>query len=177
VAGLLAGLATGGSLRSLLEIRLRWPLVVLAALAVRLLGILGPLSRSPLAPALFSASLVALIAWTVWHRHVLRGWWLLALGLATNLAVVLANGGRMPVSRAAAGTVSSSLIDKGVSGQYVLTGPGTRAEWLDDWILLPGPLGRVFREVYSPGDFVVCFGLALVFFLATRPQRGRRTET
>src|SRR5437899_8195991 len=98
--GLLVGLATGGRLRPLLELRLRWPLVVLAALAVRLLGVMRPLASWPLTPLLFTASLVALLAWTLWHRQVLRGSWLIALGVAMNLAVVLANGGRMPVARA-----------------------------------------------------------------------------
>ncbi|MDQ6922423.1 MAG: DUF5317 domain-containing protein [Candidatus Dormibacteraeota bacterium] len=169
VAGLLAGLVTGGSLRRLLELRLRWPVVVLAAVIVRLIGVLGPLATSPLTPLLFAASLAALLAWTLWHRDALRGSWLLAIGLALNLAVVLANGGRMPVARAAAGGASSALVRRGVWGQYVLAGPGTRLEWLEDWLRLPPPLDRVFRETYSPGDLVVCLGLGLVFFLATRP--------
>jgi hypothetical protein len=174
-AGLLAGLATGGSLRDLLQRRLRWPLVVVAALAVRLLGVLGPLATSPLTPLLFAASLAALLAWSVWHRDVLRGSLLIALGLAINLAVVLANGGRMPVSRAGAGGASSALVRHRVWGQYALAGPSTRLHWLGDWIVFPPPVGRVVREVYSPGDLVVCLGLGLVFFFATRPAGAFRT--
>jgi hypothetical protein len=170
VAGLLAGLATGGSLRHLLELRLRWPLLVLAALAVRLLGDFGPLATSPLTPLLFALSLVGLLAWSLWHRHLLRGSWLIVAGLAGNLAVVLANGGRMPVSRAGAGAASSALVRRGVWGQYVLAGPSTRLHWLGDWMVFPAPIGRVFREVYSPGDLVVSLGLGLVFFFATRPS-------
>lgn len=176
VAGLLAGLATGGSLRHLLQLRLRWPLVVAAALAVRLLGVLGPLATSPLTPLLFAASLAALLAWSLWHSDVLRASWLIALGLAINLAVVLANGGRMPVSRAGAGLASSVLVRHGVWGQYALAGPGTRLHWLGDWIVFPPPVGRVVREVYSPGDLVVCLGLGLVFFFATRPSGAIPTQ-
>jgi len=176
VAGLLAGLATGGSLRHLLQLRLRWPLVVVAALAVRLLGVLGPLATSPLTPLLFAVSLVALLAWSLWHREVLRGSPLIALGLAINLAVVLANGGRMPISRAGAGAASSALVRRGVWGQYTLAGPGTHLQWLEDWILFPPPVGRVVREVYSPGDLVVCLGLGLALFFATRPPGPIRTQ-
>jgi hypothetical protein len=176
LAGLLAGLATGGSLRHLLALRLRWPLVVLAALAVRLLGVFGPLATSPLTPLLFAASLVALLTWSLWHRDVLRGSWLIAVGLAINLAVVLANGGRMPVSRAGAGDASSALVRHGVWGQYALAGPATRLHWIGDWIVLPPPVGRVVREVYSPGDLVVCLGLGLVFFFATRSSGAIRTQ-
>jgi hypothetical protein len=171
-----AGLAAGGSMRRLLQLRLRWPLVVVAALAVRLLGVRGPLVASPLTPLLFAASLLALLAWALWHRDVLRGSSLIALGLAINLAVVLANGGRMPVSRAGAGAASSALARRGVWGQYTLAGSGTRLHWLGDWIAFPPPVGRVVREVYSPGDLVVCLGLGLVFFFATRPAGPIRTQ-
>jgi hypothetical protein len=160
----------------MLELRLRWPAVVLGALAIRLLGVFGPLATSPLTPPLFTASLVALVGWALWHRDVLRGSWLIATGLTLNLAVVLANSGRMPVARAAAGGRSSALIRLGAWGQYVLAGPGTRLAWLADWLRLPPPLARVFPEVYSPGDLVVCLGLGLVFFFATRPSGAFRGQ-
>ena len=175
-AGLLVGLASGGNLRPLLALRLRWPLVVLAAVAVRLLGVMPPLATWPLTPLFFAASLLALLAWTLWHREVLRGSWLIALGLAMNPAVVLANGARMPVARAGAGDTSSALVRRGQWGQYALAGRGTRLAWLGDWLLLPQPLGRVFREVYSPGDLVICLGLGVVFFFATRPSGAVPTQ-
>jgi hypothetical protein len=46
------------------------------------------------------------------------------------------------------------------------------AIWLGDRLQFPAPLGRVFREIYSPGDLVVCLGLGVVFYLATRPSSG-----
>ena len=170
VAGLAVGLAGGGSLRPLLALRLRWPLVVVAALAVRIFGVLGPLATWAFTPLLFTASLTALLAWALWHRDSLRGASLIAAGLALNLAVVLANGGRMPVARAAAGSASSALMRNGVWGQYALAGPGTQLGWLDDWLLMPAPLNRIFRETYSAGDLLVCVGLGLVFYYATRPS-------
>ena len=168
VGGLLAGLVTGGSLPALLRLRLRWPLVVVAALSVRLLGMSGPLATSPLTPFLFPAALTALLVWALWHRRVLRGVWVVAAGLLVNLGVVVANGGRMPVAGAAVKS-SSSLARHGVWGQYLLATSSTPAPWLGDWIQVPPPLNVVFREVYSPGDLVVCCGLALVFFFASRP--------
>jgi hypothetical protein len=176
VAGLLGGLAAGGSLRPLLELRLRWPLVVLAAVAVRLLGVMRPLATWRLTPLLFVASLVVLLAWTLWHREVLRGSWLVALGLAMNLAVVLANACHMPVARAGAGGASSALVRRGVWGQYALAGPRTRLDWMGDWLVVPPPLGRVFPEIYSPGDLVICLGLGVVFFFATRPLGAIPTQ-
>jgi hypothetical protein len=173
VLGLLAGLVSGGKLRPLIDLRLRWPLVVIAALLVRELGLRGLLGPSVLAPLLFTASLGALVLWTLWHRATLRGAWLLALGITMNLAVVLANGGRMPVAVGAARSASSPLARHGVWGQYTAADPDTRLAWLGDWITMPSPLGRLLPEVYSPGDLVAAAGLAVVLFLATRPAQAR----
>ena len=76
----------------------------------------------------------------------------------------------MPVAPAGAGAPSSALVRRGVWGQYALAGRGTRFDWLGDWLRLPPPLDRVVRETYSPGDLVLCLGLGLVFFFATRPS-------
>jgi hypothetical protein len=170
--GLLAGLVTGGRLRHLLARRLRWPLVVIAAFVVKELLIRTPLAAWPGAPALFALSLVALIAWVVWHRDELPGIWLVAAGIALNLAVVVANGGHMLVAPAAAHLGPHQLGQQGVWAQYAVMGPGTRLDWLGDWILIPRPVGRVFPEAYSPGDVVSAAGLAVVLFRAPRPRRS-----
>jgi Family of unknown function (DUF5317) len=169
--GFVAGLLTGGSARNLLALRLRWPLVVIAAFVVRELEIRTALSTSPLAPAVFVASLLALIGWVVWHRDRLPGIWLVAVGMTLNLVVVLANGGRMPVVAAAAHLGPPQLQQTGVWAEYALMGPGTRLAWLGDWVLLPQPVGHILPQAYSAGDLVTLVGLALVMFRATRPRR------
>jgi hypothetical protein len=169
--GLAVGLLTGGGLRNLLARRLRWPLVVIAAFLVRELIIRTPLSGSPWAPAIFTVSLAVLVAWTAWHRGELPGIWLVTAGIAMNLLVVLANGGRMPVVASAVGRGPRQLAQTGVWAGYAVMGPGTRLGWLGDWILLPPPLGRLFPEAYSPGDLVSAVGLAVVLLVATRPRR------
>lgn len=87
-----------------------------------------------------------------------------------NLAVVLANGGRMPVAPAAAHVGPPQLLEHGSFAQYILMGPDTRLSWLGDWILLPPPIGQLFPQAYSPGDLVSMAGFAVVLFLATRPD-------
>jgi hypothetical protein len=169
LVGLVAGLLTGGSLRNLVARRLRWPLVVIGALLVKELLVRTPLGSSPAAPALFAASLAALIAWIVWHRDELPGIWLVGAGIAMNLAVVLANGGHMLVASSLAHLGPRQLSRNGVWAQYAVTGPGTRLDWLGDWITIPRPIGWLFSEVYSPGDFVAAAGLAVTLFLVTRP--------
>jgi hypothetical protein len=170
LVGLLAGFAADGRLSRLAEIRFRWPAIVLIAYAAREFNVLyTPLARSWLAPASYSVALTALVAWTVWHRDRVRGILFVAAGMAMNLLVVVANFGHMPVPRWLADRGPHELIEKGVLGQYIIAGPNTRLDWLGDWIVLPGTLGRIFPQAFSPGDLVAAAGMAIAVYLSMRP--------
>jgi hypothetical protein len=173
--GLIAGLLTGGRFGNLAypRLHLRWPLVPALALIVRELGVIGPLATSPALPALYIVTLSTLLVWTLWHLWELRGVWLVALGLALNLAVVAANAGHMPVAPALAARGPHELVERGVLGQYELASASTRLGWLGDWIQLPGPAGHAFPQAYSVGDILAGAGMAAVLFLATRPWRPK----
>ena len=170
LVGLLLGLLTGGSLRNLLQRRLRWPLVVIAAFVIRELEIRTPLGSAAWGPAIFALSLAVLLAWAAWHHDYLPGIWLVVVGIAMNLVVVLVNGGRMPVALSAAHLGPAQLREQGTFAQYALAGPDTHLGWLGEWIVLPPPIGRLFPQAYSPGDLVSTAGFAVVLFLATRPD-------
>jgi hypothetical protein len=167
VIGLLAGIATGGKLGNVANLSIRWPWLVVAALVVREAAILSPLSGVDGIQYLYVAALAALVAWTAWHATRLRGAWIVAIGAALNLLVVIVNGARMPVATELAGR----LVERGHIGQYVVMGSGTNLGWLGDWIGVPGPLGGA----YSPGDVVIAIGIAAVAFFATR--RGPAAAT
>jgi hypothetical protein len=171
--GLLAGLLAGGSLRHLTFPRLhvRWPLLPIAAVIVKELGVLGPLSGSGLQPWLYLSALTALLAWVLWHLWELPGAWLVATGVFLNLLVVAANDGHMPVAAGLLARAPEQLRDGGSLGQYVMAGIDTRLEWLGDWVVLPGALGTVFHQAYSPGDLTVAAGIAVVLFNAVRLPR------
>jgi hypothetical protein len=168
VIGLAAGVATGGKLGNLSALRFRWPYFVIGVLLIKEVVLLTPLSRIDGTQFVYVASLAALIGWTIWHVNLLPGVWLVSVGTALNLVVVLANGGRMPVSQELAARGSHLLVDRGFIGQYVLMGPHSNLTWLADWLALPGPIGAVLPEAYSPGDFVAALGIAVVSFLATK---------
>lgn len=168
VVGLLAGLATGGKLGNVANLNLRWPWVVIAALVVREAAVLTPLSGVDGVQYVYVGALTALVVWTAWHASRLRGAWIVAIGAAMNLVVVIANGARMPVASELAGR----LVKRGHIGQYVVMGPGTNLGWLGDWIGVPGPLGGA----YSPGDVVIAIGIAAVAFFATRQAAAAATK-
>jgi hypothetical protein len=166
--GLAAGFAAGGSIDNLARLRFRWPWFVLAALVVREAAVLTPLNRLEGAQYVYAAALVALVAWTLWHINRVAGIWLVAGGSSLNLVVIAANGGRMPVAPELAG----ALVQRGHLGQYTLMTSYTQLNWLADRIALPGPLGRVVPEAYSPGDLIVAVGIAIVVVLAMRSRSG-----
>lgn len=168
--GLVAGLAAGGRVQRLTDIRFRLPGIVLLAFVIKEVGVyFGPLARSPIAPWLYVVALTALIGWTVWHRDVMPGIEIIALGMAMNLLVVLLNFGHMPVSRALADRGPADLIKYGVLGQYILA-DHARLAWLGDWIALPGTLGKMLSQAYSPGDLVAAAGMIVTIFVAVRPK-------
>jgi hypothetical protein len=167
VIGLLAGIATGGSLGNVARLDFRWPWVVLAALFVREAAVITPLNRIEGIQYLYAAALAALVAWTAWHVRRVPGVWIVMIGSALNLLVVLANGARMPVAAA----LAPSLVARGHAGQYIVMGAETRLGWLGDWIGIPGTLGGA----YSLGDMFIGVGIAIVAFLATRHRDATTT--
>jgi hypothetical protein len=177
VVGFAFGLTAGGRAARLAEIRFRLPYVVIAAYAIKEVGVLyAPLANSPIAPWLYVVALITLIGWTLWHRDVLPGIEIVALGMAMNLAAVLSNAGHMPVSRALADRGPSALLKNGVLGQYILAGSNTHLNFLGDWIALPGTLGQMLSQAYSPGDIVAALGMVVTVFLAVRPAAGGITS-
>ncbi len=112
-------------------------------------------------------------------RHRI-GIWIMFVGMAANLAAILANGGLMPIERstlvAAIGEERAARYETGrwVSGSKdVLVGPGNgRLVALGDSIIIR--LGGA-GIVASPGDLVVWAGLAVLAGEASLAvQRGRR---
>lgn len=166
--GLVGGFAAGGKLGNLVHLRFRWPWFVVGALVVRVAAVLTPLNRIDGIQYVYAATLAALVAWTVWHIGRIAGIWLVTAGAALNLVVIAANGGRMPVAPEIAG----ALVQRGQIGQYTLMSADTHLNWLADWIAIPGPLARVLREAYSPGDLIVAVGIAMVVLLAMRAEPG-----
>src|SRR5207245_999183 len=136
VLGLVIGVATGGKIGNLADLKFRWPWFVLVVLVVREAVILTPLNQVDGMQYVYAAALAALVAWTALHVKRLPGVWVVTLGAAMNLIVIVANGARMPVAPA----LATTFQHRGHLGQYVLMSSSTNLNWLADWIGFPWPV-------------------------------------
>ena len=111
---------------------------------------------------------IAAVPLALWPFRGRAGTWVIFVGLATNLAVILANGGLMPIERssiaAAVGAERAQAYEVGAwvrgSKDVLVTGSGGRAVVLGDSIVVR--LGGGRGIVASPGDAVILAG-AMIF--------------
>jgi hypothetical protein len=168
IVSVLVGLARGRSLRNLLDHRFHALGWFFGALTLQLF--LGTEYAETLtgvrmiAPLLNLGSMVILL-WALWSNGVLAGARVAFAGVALNLAVIFANGGKMPVSADAATAVGMpasriAFLAAGRSLTHRLLRPDTKLAWLGDVLYLPKPV--VQSPLFSLGDIVLAIGLFLL---------------
>jgi hypothetical protein len=170
VVAVARGLALGGSLGQLAEIRLRAAWLFLAAIALQVIAF--PVSGMPwrthetVASVLWVASYGLLVVAALLNRR-LTGVPIVAIGMCLNLAAILANRGTMPVgyeAMHAAGRASETHANSTAMSDPNLP-------WLvDRW---PAPDWLPLANVFSVGDVVIVLG-AFVIVLAGMGVRLRR---
>ncbi|HEY8449442.1 MAG TPA: DUF5317 family protein, partial [Bacillota bacterium] len=105
VTAVAVALARGGRLERLATLPLRYEGLIIVALLLRLLLFFAGRFGVELAPSAVwavQACSYALLLATAWLNRAAPGMRTLGLGFALNALVILANGGLMPVSEAAA---------------------------------------------------------------------------
>ena len=182
LGGLVLGLAFGGRLGSLLDIRLRWMSLIFLTVVARY-GTEAAI-RYGFAPAealrlpLYGGAFL-LLAWALWLNRDRPGLLVASSGvLANGLAVVL-NGGRMPVWLPALRVAGLSESDLVRSFHGLL--PNTLGA---DFLLHGGPFGDVIpipipglNNVASVGDAFIAVGLGwFLFATMVHPARYVRTD-
>ncbi len=171
LVALTVGRVSGGTLGALGALPLRRRATVVGALLAQVLGAVvgGPFYAVGL---VVSAGLV--VVFLLANRGV-RGFGLVALGLASNALVVGLNGA-MPVSEAASGRagVSTQALLTGQDPRHERSGPRTLVPWLADVVPVPYP---VRPEVLSPGDVLVAAGLAQLVVLGMTAPGGALATT
>jgi hypothetical protein len=160
------GLLCGGKLDRLADLRLTCIWIAPVAFALQLLVVYGPEAVSgPLAIPLIVGSHAALLLVALLNLRA-PGMAIAAAGLAMNLAVIVANGGLMPIAPETVRMAGREAWKVGDGS------PGTRVAqskniiraredtWLEPladrfWTGLPGRLGVIF----SAGDVVLLLGV------------------
>jgi Family of unknown function (DUF5317) len=179
VAVILLGALTvpllGGRLAALADLRVRWALVLPAALALQLVALYLPGLPHGARAGLFVASYPVAGLFLVANRR-LPGVLLIGLGGALNLLAMSVNGGVMPASPSA---LAGAGLDQD-PGQFHNSTPvqGAHLAFLGDVLYIPAawPLSNVF----SIGDVLIALGAvwALHRVAGSWPaRRGRRATS
>jgi hypothetical protein len=166
VIGLAVGLLGGGKLAAIADIRFRWaPLVMVGFLAQVLLFSDAVAARvGDLGPVLYVASTLLVVVAVV-RNLAIPGLPLVALGAASNLVAIAANGGFMPASPAALAALGKD-VPTIYSNSAVVAQPALFP--LTDVFALP--MWLPFHNIFSVGDVILAVGVA--FVIATAMRRG-----
>jgi hypothetical protein len=166
--GLVAGWLLGGGLEGLGRLPLRWSWLAAAGLVAQIVLFSGQVDGivGDAGPALYVGSTVAVLAVVV-RNLAIPGLALVAIGAASNLAAIVANGGFMP-SDAGAYALAGIDPDGAFTNSVLVPNPALRP--LTDLYAVPAALP--FSNVFSIGDLLIGVGLAVTIALAMRRGRG-----
>jgi hypothetical protein len=157
LAGIVIGYLLGGRLDHLASLAIRgWP-IALAGLLVQIVLFtdLGATIAGDAAPAVYLLSTAAVLVVVLLNLRV-PGLALMATGAVSNLAAIVANGGRMPADPAALASLGEEVGD-GYSNSVVIADP---ALWpLTDIFAMPAWMP--FANVFSIGDVLIGVGIAV----------------
>ena len=167
---LAVGYLTGGRLRNVADLRLRWPWMAFVGLALQF--VTGPGSTLPVVGLYLSFAL--LIAFTIKNIRVF-GFPLILAGVLCNLLVIGVNAG-MPVSAQALvasdqGQFLGALEHNPYPKHHLATGDD-HLRVLGDVIALPQPIAQAI----SVGDILTYAGVGLVIVGAMRPASAKRED-
>jgi hypothetical protein len=173
---LVVALATGGKIRHLARVQIKYSYVILVALAIQVLVFSSWWQR--LVPQILWSQLLyglslALLIVVVTLNFTVLGFPLIALGLLLNSLVILLNGGRMPASLSAlqiAGIADATQAYAAARAtNSALITASTRLWYLGDIFAFPKtwPLPNVF----SIGDVYIALGAVWFVWASVHPKR------
>jgi hypothetical protein len=163
--GLVLGLLLRGRVSGLAEIRFRWSGLVVAALLIQVVLFAEPVAdRIPatLGVAVYIGSTAMALVGVLENLRI-PGIPLVALGAASNLAAIIANGGYMPADPGALAALGRDLGDEYSNSTVVadpVLGPLTDIFAMPSW--LP------FANVFSIGDVLISAGVVVAMVVAMR---------
>ena len=162
--GLALGFALGGKPAGLARLEFRWPWLLMAGLFVQVVLFTDFVAAriGDAGPAIYVASTAAVFAGVLRNVRI-PGMALVALGAASNLVAIVANGGYMPAgagAMAALGKTDPTIY----SNSTVVARPAL--EPLTDVFALPAWIP--FANIFSVGDLVIGLGVVVVIAASMR---------
>jgi MFS family permease len=178
---LIVGALLGGRFPRLADLRLRWSILLVVALGLR---IAATLSRELNVPTFFQLGWLYLAAYGLilvwlWFNWRVPGLQVAAVGVVANLFAVVANGGQMPIWAAAFSAAGFTEAQIANDPFHVLL----RADTVASFVASGGLLGDVvpiavpiIRDVVSLGDILLALGIfwAIVYSM-TRSDAPTRS--
>jgi hypothetical protein len=187
IIGCVLGLILGGSIKDLLDIKLKliWLILIfgLFSLLPNVSFFSEQISKLGISAAYILAILRygSLIFFAVVNRKNISCI-VIGFGGTLNMLVTLANSGKMPVSslvlNVAPNDIHTIALKNGYVLNYIVENTKTNLSFLADNIRLPGievafHSGKIINVVYyfaSIGDIVISIGIFLFCFLQARPK-------
>jgi hypothetical protein len=162
--GLVVGLLVGGRPAGLATLTFRYGWVAVAGFLAQAVLFSAPVTEriGDLGAPLYVLS-TAVVFVVLLANVRIPGLPLVALGAASNLAAIVANGGYMPASETAL-VAAGKIPASGYSNSAVLTDPALRP--LTDILALPTWLP--FANVFSVGDVLIGLGIVAAIAVAMR---------
>jgi len=157
---------TGGSLRRLATLRVRWLWLGPVALLIQLVLVTFAPGGSETVHAAIHIGTYVLLGAFLWANRRLPGVSVIGVGTVLNGLAIVVNRGVMPTA-ATAERLAGLSAGRGFQNSAVMAHP--HLLWLGDIIPVAWPLPNVL----SVGDCVIFLGL---LFLLHRACRGERTE-
>jgi hypothetical protein len=164
VVGFVAGLLLGGRPAGLARLQFRWPWLIIGGLLVQVVLFTDQVASvvGSLGPPIYVGS-TALVFAGVLRNIDITGMKIVAVGAASNLAAIVANGGYMPAGRGALealGKTDPTIYSNSASIEHPALEPLTDIFALPAW--LPS------ANIFSIGDVLIAVGVAVVIVAAMR---------
>lgn len=168
IAGILAGVLAGGRIGNLLKFRFNKPIILILAFAIQsvasILGLKG-IGFVNSCSLIIQGVVYTLLFIGFWLNRHYFGLCVVAVGGFLNAAVMMLNGGKMPVDfsllTSGVSTEAIELLKSGADGKHTAITESTRLVFLADVFHPPGILSWSM-QVISIGDMIVVLGLFVV---------------
>lgn len=173
VVGFVVGLLLGGRPAGLARLQFRWPWLIIGGLFIQVVLFTDQVASivGSLGPPIYVAS-TGLVFLGVLRNIDITGMKIVALGGASNLAAIVANGGYMPAGRGALealGKTDPTIYSNSAWIEHPALEPLTDIYALPAW--LPS------ANIFSIGDVLIAIGVAVIIVAAMRSGRAPAGRT